>query len=61
MLPRSKRLVQNCPRRSNLNSAVMLVALVLMHALTLLSQSHHFVRESDARGVRVSARGVKVF
>ena len=33
----------------------MLVALVLMHALTLLSQSHHLVRESDARGVRVSS------
>ena len=35
----------------------MLVALVLMHALTLLSQSHHFIRESDARGVRVSSSG----
>lgn len=33
----------------------MLVALVLMHALTLLSQSHHLVRESDTRGVRVSS------
>lgn len=53
MLTRQKLVVQ----KIYYNSAEMPVALVLMHAITLLSQSHHLVRESDARGVRVSFLG----